>query len=169
MPMRDALLPEFDHEMANTRKTLERVPEDKFDWKPHAKSGTMGWLASHIADMAGWAAETITKDELDLSPDGKPYVPPPPPKSRADLLAKFDGNVKAAREALAKVSDEELGRIWALKMTGATLLSMPKAQCLRSFVFSHTIHHRAQLGVYLRLNDVPVPAMYGPSADEQGM
>lgn len=169
MAMRDALLPEFDQEMANTRKTLERVPGDKFDWKPHTRSGTMKWLASHLADISSWPAEIITKDELDLSPDGKPYVPPAPPKSRAELLARFDANVKAAREALAGVSDEELGRTWALKMTGATLLSMPKAQCLRGFVLSHTVHHRAQLGVYLRLNDVAVPAIYGPSADEQGM
>jgi len=166
MAMNQALLPEFDQEMANTRKTLERVPENKFGWKPHEKSGTMGWLATHIANLAGWAATTIGEDSLDLAPKGVQMVPAPDAKSRKDLLDTFDKNVATARAAIAGVSDEHLLKPWTLLKNGQTLLTMPRIAVMRSFVMNHIIHHRAQLGVYLRLNNIPVPAIYGPSADE---
>jgi len=166
--IRDALLPEFDQEMANTRKTLERCPEDKYGWTPHPKSFSMSALATHIATMTGWAADVIEKDSFDIAPPGAPPYKQDPAASRQELLAKFDTNVSAARAALAGASDEHLAKTWSLLSGGQTILSMPRIACIRSFVMNHTIHHRAQLTVYLRLNDVPVPAIYGPSADEQG-
>jgi len=167
MPIRDALLPEFDMEMASTRKVLERVPIDKTDFKPHAKSGSMGWLAWHVGDLPSWIVETINKDELDFAPVGVPRPPAPVVDSREKLLASFDKKVADARVAIAGVSDEHLAMPWTLKAGGNTIFTMPRIAVLRSFVMNHLIHHRAQLGVYLRLNDVPVPGMYGPSADEK--
>lgn len=166
MAIRDSLLPEFDLEMASARKTLERVPDAKLGWKPHPKSGTMGWLASHVADIGSWAVMTITQDSVDIEPNGLPMQPPAPPKSSQEILEKFDKNVKQARAALSSVGDAELMKPWSLLKNGKPLMTMPKAACLRAFVMNHLIHHRAQLGVYLRLNDVPVPSIYGPSADE---
>ena len=166
MAFSDTLLPEFDHEMAGARKTLERVPEDRFEWRPHPKSGAMGWLAGHLANIPEWGTLTIVRDELDLAPGGTPMAQPPPPASRADLLTAFDRKAAEARAAIAGASDEELTKPWSLLQNGKTLFTMPKLTVLRSFVLNHLIHHRAQLGVYLRLNDVPVPALYGPSADE---
>lgn len=162
MALKDALLPEFDQEMAGARKTLERVPDDKLAWKPHAKSGTMLWLAGHVANIPSWAAVTIHQDGLDLS---APFEMPDP-KSRKDLLDLFDKNVKEGRKALESATDAQLMKPWSLKKGSTTIFSMPKIACLRSFVMNHLIHHRAQLGLYLRLNDIPVPAIYGPSADE---
>jgi len=167
MRIADALLPEFDHEMANTRKTLERCPEDEFGWKPHPKSFTMGSLATHLADMTGWCVYTIEKDSFDVSPPGAPPYKEDPATSSKELLEKFDKNVAAARAALAGASDEHYMAPWSLLAGGQTIFSMPRIACIRSFVMNHCIHHRAQLGVYLRLNDIPVPAIYGPSADEQ--
>lgn len=163
MPLVDALLPEFDREMTTTRKILERVPEDRFDWKPHARSFSVGALATHLANLPTWGTETLTKSEIDL-----PAVQPPPGAlpSKAELIAAFDRNVATARAAMTGRTDGELLAIWSLKRGGKTLFSMPKTAVLRSFVLSHMIHHRAQLGVYLRLLDVAVPATYGPTADE---
>jgi uncharacterized damage-inducible protein DinB len=169
MSMSQALLPEFEQEMANTRKTLERVPEAKFSWKPHEKSGSMIWLAAHLADIPSWATMTIKSDELDMSPGGKKMEQPPLPKTTKELLERFDNYMKDARAAVAGVSDAELAKPWSLKDNGQILLTMPKGACLRTWVLSHNVHHRAQLGVYLRLNNIPVPAIYGPSADESGM
>lgn len=166
MALRDALLPEFDHEMANTRKTLERVPDDRLDWKPHTKSTAMGGLATHLSNLPTWTNYTINDDSLDLAPGGKPLPPAPPVKSRTELLAIFDSNVAKARAAITAASDEDLFKPWTLMNNGNPILTMLKVAVLRSFVMNHTIHHRAQLGVYLRLNDIPVPSIYGPSADE---
>ncbi|HUE04155.1 MAG TPA: DinB family protein [Bryobacteraceae bacterium] len=166
--IRDALLPEFDQEMASTRKTLDRCPEDKYGWTPHPKSFSMAALATHIANMTGWTVDVIEKDSFDISPPGAPPYKEEPAASREELLAKFDKSVTAARAALAGASDEHLAKTWSLLAGGETLFSMPRMVCIRSFVMNHCIHHRAQLTVYLRLNDVPVPAIYGPSADEQG-
>lgn len=166
MPLSAALLPEFDQEMKNTRKTLERVPEEKFGWKPHEKSWAMGGLATHIANLVGWANLSIEHDSFDLAPNGVPMPQAASVKSRQELLAMFDKNVAAARVAIAGASDAELMKSWALQRNGQTLMTVPKIAVLRSFVMNHGIHHRAQLGVYLRLNDIPVPAIYGPSADE---
>lgn len=169
MSLKDALLPEFDHEMASTRKMLERVPEDKMTWKPHPKSGALGWLATHVANLPHWAVMTIEKDSLDLAPEGEQMKPAPPAESRQALLEAFDGNVKAARAAIEGASDERLLAPWSLLVTGKTVFTMPRMAVLRGMVMNHMIHHRAQLGVYLRLNDIPVPALYGPSADEDAM
>ena len=167
MPMNQAFLPEFDHEMAITRKFLERVPEDKFDWAPHPKSMKMGDLASHLTHMPGWVASTFGQDVLDIAPDGK-MMEMPKGRNRKELLAMFDKSVAEGRAALAKATDDSVWmKTWALQATGKTLFSMPRVAVVRTFVLSHSIHHRAQLGVYLRLNNVPVPATYGPSADEQ--
>ena len=166
MPLSSALLPEFDQEMASTRKTLERVPENKFGWKPHEKSGPMGWLAAHIANLPGWLVMTMKQDSLDLAPGGVQVQPPPAPKNSQELLATFDKTVKEARAAIAAASDAELMKPWSLLNNGAVLMTLPKAAVVRSFIMNHIIHHRAQLGVYLRLNNIAVPAIYGPSADE---
>lgn len=167
MSLSKALLPEFDHEMANTRKTLERVPDDKFDWKPHEKSFAMGALAGHLANLPSWGSLTVGSDSFDLAPGGQP-VTQSPLSSGQDVLATFDKNVAATRAAIAGASDEELFKHWTLMSNGNTILTLPKIAVLRSFVMNHLIHHRAQLGVYLRLNDIPVPSIYGPSADESG-
>ena len=167
MSLSKALLPEFDHEMANTRKTLERVPDDKFDWKPHEKSSAMGALAGHLANLPSWGSLTLSSDSFDMAPGGQP-LKSPPLSSGTEVLAKFDENVAATRAAIEGASDEELFKPWTLMSNGNTILTLPKIGVLRSFVMNHLIHHRAQLGVYLRLNDIPVPSIYGPSADESG-
>lgn len=166
MGLSESLLPEFDNEMVGTRKTLERVPLEKFDWKPHEKSTAMGGLATHLSNIPTWAVYTIDQDSLDLAPEGKPLPPAELPTSQAELLATFDANVAKARAAIAGASDAELFKPWTLMSNGKALLTLPKIAVLRSFVMNHLIHHRAQLGVYLRLNDIPVPSIYGPSADE---
>lgn len=162
MALIDSLLPEFDHEISTTRKLLERVPEDKFDWKPHAKSMSLGALATHVATIPMWGEATITKDEIDVATGQAPAQP----TSRADLLAMFDTHAASTRTALAGATDAVFMAPWALKKSGQTLFSMPKAAIWRGFVLSHLIHHRGQLSVYLRILDVPIPSIYGPSADE---
>ena len=168
MAISDALLPEFDNEMTNTRKTLERVPDDKFAWKPHEKSSAMGNLAGHLANLPSWASLAIKQDSLDLAPGGVP-VTTPPLNSQVEVLETFDKNVAGARAAIAGASDQQLFQSWTLMANGKTIMSLPRVAVLRSFVMNHLIHHRAQLGVYLRLNDIPVPSIYGPSADEGNM
>jgi uncharacterized damage-inducible protein DinB len=164
-----SVLPEFDMEMANTRKTLERVPEGRPDFKPHPKSMTLARLAGHLAELPGWTLVSLDQDEFDMNPPEAQKYEPYQMTSRADLLKKFDENVKRARQAIEKATDESLAQPWTLKNGGATVMTMPKVAVLRSFVLNHNVHHRAQLGVYLRLNDVAVPSIYGPSADEGGM
>ena len=165
MAISASMLPEFDNEMANTRKTLERVPDEKFDWKPHEKSSPMGKLASHLSNLPNWTSITIDMDEFDMAPQGQP-VKSPDCHSRQELLDNFDQNVATARAAIVGASDERLFKQWTLLAGGQHVLSLPRVAVLRSFVMNHIIHHRAQLGVYLRLNDIPVPSIYGPSADE---
>ena len=169
MPLGEMMLPEFDHEMGNTRKTLERVPVDRFDWKPHAKSTTMGGLATHLANIPTWAVHAINKDELDIAPPGEPPLRVEPANSTAEVLERFDRAVSNARAAILEAKDEHLLKPWTLLSGGRTVLQLPRIAVLRSFVMNHNIPHRAQLGVYLRLNDIPVPSIYGPSADEGGM
>ena len=169
MTISEALIPEFDQEMANTRKLLECVPEDKWTWKPHEKSMTLGRLAGHVAELPSWAIHTINVSSLDLTPPGGPGIQPFVPGSRKELVEKFDKNVAEARPAIAAANDEHLKQIWSLIYQGQTVLSMPRAAVLRSVVINHLIHHRAQLGVYLRLNNIAIPGMYGPSADEGRM
>jgi len=169
MSLSAALLPEFDHEMAITRRTLERVPEDKLRWKPHEKSMTMGRLAQHVSEIPSWTVFAIEKDSLDVHPPGSPPYQPPAVKSRQELLAAFDKNVTDARTAIASAGDDLLMQPWSLLSGGTAVLTLPRIAVIRSFMMNHSIHHRAQLGVYLRLNDIPVPAVYGPSADEAPM
>ena len=165
MAISNSLLPEFDNEMKNTRKTLERVPDEKFDWKPHDKSFPMGGLATHLANLPSWGSLTLSSESFDVAPEGKP-VKTPELNSTREVLQKFDENAAATRAAIVAASDEDLFKPWSLQSNGKTLMTMPKIAVLRGFVMNHMIHHRAQLGVYLRLNDIPVPSIYGPSADE---
>jgi len=169
MGLADSLLPEFDHEMQTTRRLLERVPEGKFDWQPHPKSMPLGRLASHLAELPKWATMTIQTEELDIAPPGEPVPVAANFGTRADVLAAFDANTKAARAAIAGAAEVEFARMWSLKRGGQTAFTMPKSAVLRSMVMSHMIHHRAQLGVFLRLNDIELPGTYGPSADESPM
>lgn len=165
MPLNQALLPEFDHEMSNTRKSLKRVPDDKLGWKPHNKSMTMAALATHLATINHWADAIIDQESFDVT-----NVPPPPAmKSRKEILDAFDQNTASARKAIARASDEALMKPWSLISQGKTIFTLPRIGVLRSFIMNHTIHQRAQLGVYLRLNDIAVPSIYGPSADEGNM
>src|SRR5690349_13319570 len=167
MSIAQSLLPEFDQEMANTRRMLERLPEDKLDFKPDPKSMSLGRLAGHVCEMAGWGKETMTMESLDLAPGGKQTFEALVAKSRQQILAALDKNVAAARKAIADAPDEEFGKTWSLLMNGKTLMSMPRIAVIRTLVMNHIIHHRAQLSVYYRMVGVPVPGMYGPSADEQ--
>lgn len=162
MALNQALLPEFDLEMANTRKSLERIPDDKFDWKPHQKSMTLGGLATHLATINHWAEAILGQDAFDVanSPPSQTF------KSRQEILDAFDKNTAAARKNIAAATDEQLMKPWSLKKGGQSIFTQPRMGVLRGFIMNHTIHHRAQLGVYLRLNDVSVPSIYGPSADE---
>jgi uncharacterized damage-inducible protein DinB len=167
MKISESLLPEFDQEMANTRKTLERVPAAKFSWKPHPKSFEFGALAAHIANMAEWASLTLETDSFDYAPPGAPPYETPKFATTQDLVAAFDKSIAQARSALAAADDSKMMAPWTLMAGGKTVMTMPRAAVVRTFVMNHIIHHRAQLTVYLRLNDIPVPSLYGPSADEQ--
>jgi uncharacterized damage-inducible protein DinB len=161
-----ALLPEFDQEMANTRKTIERVPTEHFGWKPHEKSFSFMELSNHLARLPGWGAETLKTETMDLDPDGSGYEPPPPAETTQGVLDLFDANVAAFRSALEAADDEALMAPWTLFMAGEELFTMPRIAVIRGMIVNHILHHRGQLTVYLRLNDLPVPALYGPSADE---
>ena len=164
MSMAKPLGQELEHEAAVTRKCLERVPTDKFGWKPHPKSMSLGQLASHITEIAGWAADTLEKDGLNFNmSEYKPYAA----KDSAALLKQFDEQIGKAKTALGKASDDRLMAKWKLTMDGNEMINMPRVAVMRSFVLSHMIHHRGQLSVYLRENNIPVPAIYGPSADEK--
>ena len=169
MPINQTLLPEFDQEMANTRKTLALVPDDKLDWRPHRKSWTMRELASHVANLPTWTAITLNQDSIDVAPREGGQPQQVPVGSQKELLERFDQNIMPAREAIASASDEQFMKPWTLLSGGEKVFTMPRSAVLRSFVLNHMIHHRAQLGIYLRLIDVPLPAIYGPSADDSGM
>ena len=162
MPVSEALLPEFDEEMKNTRKMLERIPDAKFDYTPHDRSMPMGRLASHVAELPGWAAHTLETEMLEIEAGQAPYIAP----SREQLLRDFDKNVADGRKKIAASTDADFAKIWTFKYAGQTIFSMPRSAVIRNVVMNHMIHHRAQLSVYLRLNEIEVPGMYGPSADE---
>ena len=162
----ESMLPEFDREMANTRKVLERVPEDKLDWQAHPKSHTIGWNANHVAEILGWVEGMLTTRAWDIAPiGGEPYQAPKL-TSRQGILDLFDRNVAAARKAIAVVQDDQMTQPWSLLNAGTPFFTNSRATMLRGFVLNHLIHHRAILCVYLRLNNIPVPGMYDPSADE---
>ena len=164
MSIAQSLLPEYDFEMAAARKHIERVPGDQMGWQPHTKSMTLGRLATHVAEIPGWVASTFLGEELNLAGDGSPR--PPAPSHPAEILALFDRLNAQAREALAQAPDEAFEKPWSLKFGERLLFTEPKGSVYRRWVISHLIHHRAQLGVYLRMLDVQVPGTYGPSADE---
>ena len=156
------MIPEFDHEFAETRKALERIPEDRFDWRPHEKSYALYELSAHLAEVPSWVAPTLQEDVFDLSEYQRVV-----PETKEQILSHFDEGVARARAALQESDAEVLGSEWTMKNGEEVVLSMPKGAVLRSFVFNHNVHHRAQLGLYLRMLDIPVPGHYGPSADEQ--
>jgi uncharacterized damage-inducible protein DinB len=159
-----ALIAELKGEAAKTRKMLALVPvSEKADWAPHAKSMKLGRLALHVAELAGWAGWTITTDELDFS---KNYTPTPTPKTTEELLAIHDKKVEESLKALENVTDEELSKPWTLRNGAEIYFTLPKKVVVRDMCYNHIVHHRGQLSVYLRLLNIPIPGMYGPSADE---
>lgn len=152
---------EFEREMQTTRRVLERIPTDKFDWKPHDKSMPLGSLASHVANVPKWVVFTVGQSELDPGTVNLPAA-----TSTEELLSAFDANVAEALASFDQLDGEKLAASWSLLRGGKPLFTMPRAAVLRNFVLNHLIHHRGQLSVYLRLLDIPVPSIYGPSADE---
>jgi len=161
VPISETLLPEFDQEMATTRRLLERVPTDKGKWKPHEKSFSLGHLAQLVAWMPGWIAQTLRERELNLKGSaGYSY------EKTEDLVKMFDQNVKDARAAMQASKDADYKVDWSLKFGDRTVFTQPRAQVVRTHI-NHLIHHRGQLTVYLRLIDVPIPSIYGPTADER--
>lgn len=164
MTIAQSFLPEFDNEMANTRKILERVPEASFDWKPHEKSMTLGKLATHVAELPSWLTITVTTEELDLANTEYKSLNA---SSSQELLNIFDEGVKAAKKTLQQATDEALMQNWKMCNGEQVYFELPKVAVVRSWAFNHLYHHRGQLSVYLRLLNIPVPGMYGPSADEQ--
>jgi len=166
MSMADSLVGEFDHEASGTRKLLERVPEAHVQWAPHPRSKSLGELANHIAGLPVWVGRILNAKEYDFLAPGAPTPGVRPWESKAALLAKHDKNVAEARKLLAATTDAQFLEPWTLKRGGEAMFTLPRAAVLRSMVYSHTIHHRGQLTVYLRLKDVPLPGLYGPSADE---
>ncbi|SRR5689334_18052966 len=161
MPIGQSMIPEFDQEMATTRRVLERVPSDKGTWKPHEKSFSIGHLAQLVARMPGWITLAVKHPKLDLS-QATPYSY----ETTDTLLADFDRNVREGRDALASATDEQMGNPWSLTMGDKTLMTLPTGVVIRQNI-SHLVHHRGQLTVYLRLLDIPVPSVYGPTADER--
>ena len=159
-----AFLQEFEQECKTTRRVLERVPSDKLSWKPHAKSMSLGHLAMHVATVPAFITGWALQDSVEFSGPGGPADP----TTVDEVLAAHDDSVAKTKEALTKIGDAGLGTMWAMKTPdGKTIMSMPKGGLVRSVALNHLYHHRGQLSVYLRLLDIPVPSIYGPSADEQ--
>jgi uncharacterized damage-inducible protein DinB len=162
MALKDTLLAEFDHEMGTTRRLLDRVPDAQLGWKPHEKSMSLGGLATHLSNLPNWGTTILTDPSYDLAA-GPPNLTAG--ASRAGILSSFDSAVASTRAALDK-NDAELSTAWTLKRGDQEMFSLPRAAAFRTFVLYHIVHHRGQLSVYLRLIGVPVPSIYGPSADE---
>jgi uncharacterized damage-inducible protein DinB len=164
MRIGEVMAAELKHEAVATRKTLERVPKSDYGWRPHAKSMTMGRLASHLADMMSWVDSILTKTEMVFDPASyKPWEA----SGTEELISRFDSGLAAAISLLESIDDSAIMVPWSLKVGGQEVFKMPRVGVMRGMVLSHMIHHRAQLGLYLRMRDVAVPAAYGPSADEQ--
>jgi uncharacterized damage-inducible protein DinB len=167
MELKDFFLEQLEREAASTRKVLERVPEGRNDWKPHERSMPLGNLAAMVAAMPGWAGLMIERDELDLDDPSSAELKTRPVATRAELLKSLDAGVAKARKALELASEEHLKKHWSFKYGGHVLNDEPRYVVLSDSLFGHLAHHRGQLTVYLRLNEASVPALYGPSADEQ--
>jgi len=165
MSLSASLLPSFDQVIAGTRRLLESIPDDRLDWKPHAKSYTIGELGSHLANLPTWGVPMIEQDALDIAPDGGGAPTQPTFGSVAEMVAGLDEHATAARTAIEAASDETLMGSWTLLLTGEEKFTAPRIGVLRSFIVEHMIHHRGQLTVYLRLLDVPVKPTFGPTAD----
>ncbi len=163
MNLIDPVLAELAHEAATTRRLLERVPEPQLAWKPHEKSMTLGRLATHIAEIPGWVGSIVEKDEFDVGGGGHT---PPTIDRVPEIVAMFDRNVAAATAVLKRQSNDRLLAKWQLKRKGQLVVEMPRMGMIRALLMNHLIHHRGQLSVYLRLQDVPLPSIYGPTADE---
>lgn len=168
MTIRDQLLAELDAEVPFIRRCLERVPLDKRGWKPHEKSMTLGWLSTFMCVMWSWGTITIERDVFDPMARQGAGERPAEPGSTSELLGLFDGQVAAFRAALAGTTDSHLEKTWTLLWSGEVLFERPRWQVLQTYILNHAVHHRAQLGVYLRLNGIAVPAIYNDSADEKG-
>jgi len=166
MAISASVLPEFEHEMASTRKILAIVPEGDAAWRPHPKSTSIGALALHLSNIPHWTSATLERTELDLAPPGGPTYDPPKFESIAKALADFDHHVAHGKQLIASATDADWMTPWTFKFAGQTRFTLPRVAVLRSFVMSHMIHHRGQMTVYLRLRDVPLPSIYGPTADE---
>jgi uncharacterized damage-inducible protein DinB len=164
VPIAQTLLPQFDQEMAATRRVLERAPEAAFSWRPHAKSWTLGGICTHLAQIPHWGVAILNHDGYDLVRDA--VARNAEKTTPAEVLATFDGFVGAVRSRLLEMSHGELQAMWSLRRDGEVLMSMPRSAAFTHFVVHHLIHHRGQLTVYLRLQDVPLPPIYGPTADE---
>lgn len=167
MPMIDAYIAELDHEAATTRRLLERMPDDRVEWKPHEKSMTLGRLCGHIAEMPTWGVVILQEEEFDIATSGERGYESFTASDREGLLARYDREVAALVAAAQGVDDARMKGSWTLSNGAETLFTAPRAVALRSWVLNHVVHHRGQLAVYLRLLDVPVPSIYGPSADEE--
>ena len=162
-PLRQIALGDLEHELATTRRVLERVPTAHLGYKPHEKSFTLQQLAAHTANISGWGTTTMTTDALDFA---QPMEQPALPTTTEELVAAFDAGAARLRAAIEGASDEALRATWTARRGERVIFALPRVGVLRGFIVSHLIHHRAQLGVYLRLLDLPVPSMYGPTADE---
>lgn len=168
MPINQSFLGELSQELATTRKVLSRVPDEKLGWKPHEKSMTLGQLASHVAEMHNWGVVTLTTAELDLAPVDGPKLEAFKGRTAAEILARFEESALHLQSVLAEATDDAAWMMpWSLKMAGQTMFTLPRVAVMRGMICNHIVHHRAQLSVYLRMLDVPVPSMYGPSADEK--
>jgi uncharacterized damage-inducible protein DinB len=164
MKMTDLFLAELERESAPTRRTLERVPDERPAWKPHEKSMQLSHLSTHLATLPSWVVTIVNQDELDMDPAAGPSQPEL--RTSRELVQALDANVAKARTALSNTNDEHLMKPWKFLVAGRLVSEQPRYVMLRDAVFNHVAHHRGQLTVYLRLNDVPVPSIYGPSADE---
>jgi uncharacterized damage-inducible protein DinB len=167
MSIADLLLPELDQELAVTRRVLERVPDDRGEWRPHPKAFPMAHLAQLVTRLPGWLPMILARPELDIRPVDGPELPGYSVEPTAALIAEFDRNAAQAHEALARATDDDLAQPWTLKAAGRTVMTNSRYHMLRYMVLNHLVHHRAQLGVYLRIVDRQVPQMYGPTADDR--
>ena len=164
MRLVDLLLPEFDHEMASTRRVLARAPDAMLSWRPHERSWTLGGISTHLAHLPSWGVSILKKNNYDLVRDAGDR--PVEKISVADVLATFDRHVSDARAALVEITEGELIVPWSLKRDGVVMMSVPRIQAFKSFAINHAVHHRGQMTVYLRLLNIPLPPIYGPTADE---